>query len=103
VLAENFPDIKIYWIVEESEEEIYATNDKEGKYFSDRFYVDTCIDGDYQMNYFTNEESMYKWIADITKNRVKTPEEVKVFNADYEDSEGVDENFIYIHKFDICN
>ena len=103
VLTENFPDIKIYWVVEESGEGIYATNDKEGKYFPDRFYVDACIDGEYQMDYFANEESMYKWIADITKNRVKTPEEVEVFNADYEDSAAEDENFIIIHKFEVMD
>ena len=102
-LAENFPDIKIYWVVEESGEEIYATNDKEGKYFPERFYVDACIDGEYKTEYFEKEESMYKYIADITKNRVKTPKEVEVFNADYEDSEEVDENFIYIHKFEVMD
>ena len=101
LLKQKFPDIKVYWVVDEPGEEIYATNDKKGKYFPERFYVDACIDGEYKTEYFEKEESMYKYVADITKNRVKTPEEVEAFNADYEDSEGVDENFIYIHKFEV--
>lgn len=103
VLMENFPDVKIYYCVEEPGIEIYATNDKEGTYFSERYYVDACIDGEYQMDYFSNEESMYKWIADVTKNRVKTPEEVNVFNDDYEDSDGADENFIHIYEFEVID
>ena len=45
VLEKEFPDIKVYYNVIEEGEEIYATNDKEGKYFTDRFIVDTCING----------------------------------------------------------
>lgn len=101
LLKQKFPDITIYWIVEEQGCEIYCTNDKEGKYFSDRYWVDTCIDGDYQSEYFKTEEAVYKWLANITNNRVKNDEDVESFNSDYEDSEACDENFIYIHKFDI--
>jgi hypothetical protein len=44
---------------------------------------------------------MYKWLYKITCGRVNSEEKVEEFNADYEDSDTRDENFIYIHKFKI--
>ena len=101
VLMETFPDIKVYWVVEEPGMEIYQTNDKEGKYFKDRFYVDTCIEGNYQSEYFIYKSSVFKWLHDITNGRVKSEQDVEKFNSEYEVSDSMDENFIYIHEFEI--
>jgi hypothetical protein len=101
VLEENFHNIKVFYVVEEPGEEIYATNDKEGKYFPNRYYVDTCIDGSYESEYFTTKEAALSWLSDITFGRVKTEEDIELFNADYEDSEEPDENFISFHEFEI--
>jgi hypothetical protein len=76
--------------------EIYFTNDREGKYFKDRFYVDTCIDNDYKDEYFETEKDALEWIAEITKGKVSTKEEVDKFNEEC----GEDE-FILVHKFEI--
>lgn len=100
VLEENLP-VKVYYIVEESGEEIYATNDKDGKYFSNRFYVDTCIDNNYQSEYFQFESSVYKWLSDITDGKVKSKEDVKAFNDLHEELVDDDNNFIYIHEFKV--
>jgi hypothetical protein len=101
LLRLKFPDITVYWIVEECGMEIYCTNDKEGKYFSDKYWVDTAQDGVYQSEYFKTEEAMYKWLSEITNGRVKNKEDVEAFNSDYEDSCAEDENFIYIHEFEV--
>jgi hypothetical protein len=103
LLMQKFPDIKVYWIVEESGCEVYCTNDKEGKYFSDRYFVDTAQDNIYNSEYFKTEESMYGWLDKITNGRVKSKEDVEKFNSDYEDSGTDDENFIYIHEFEIVD
>lgn len=102
-LMSIFPDIKVYWITEEPGMAVYQTNDKEGKYFKDRFYVDTCIDNadtytdnDYKDEYFETEKDAYEWIAEITKGKVSTKEEVDKFNEEC----GEDE-FILVHKFEI--
>ena len=96
VLEENFPDIKVYWTTEESGCEVYATNDKEGKYFSDRVYVDTCINGNYQMDYFTSEDTAYAWLGKITNGKVTNKEQAEAFNA-----EGHEEDFISVHLYEI--
>lgn len=103
VLEKNIPGIKVFYSVEEEGEEVYATNDKEGKYFPDRYYVDTCIDGDYQSEYFNTEEAVYKWLGEITNGRIASENAVEIFNSNYEDSEASDENYINIHKFEIVD
>lgn len=101
LLKKKFPKIKVYWVVEESGCEVYCTNDREGKYFPERYWVDTCIDGIYDSEYFRTEGDVYKWLDKLTYGRVKSKEDVEKFNADYEDSEASDENFIYIHEFEV--
>ena len=101
LLEKQFPDIKVYWIVEECGMEIYCTNDKEGKYFPERYWVDTAIDDIYNSEYFETEEQVYKWLDKLTYGRVKCEEDVEKFNADYEDSGTEDENFIYVHEFKV--
>lgn len=101
LLEAQFPDVKVYWIVEESGMEIYCTNDKDGKYFPERYWVDTCIDAIYNSEYFKTEEAVYKWLDKLTYGRVKSKEDVLKFNSDYEDSGTDDENFIYVHEFEI--
>ena len=103
LLRQKFPDIKVYWIVEESGCEVYCTNDKEGKYFSTRYWVDTAQDDIYQSEYFKTEEAMYKWLSKITNGRVKSAEDVEEFNSDYEDACEEDENFICIHEFEVVD
>ena len=100
LLEMNFPDIKVYYFVEEG---IYATNDKEGKYFKNRFYADCCIDGEYFSEYFMHESDMFKWLYRITDGRVDTMEKADAFNEEYEDSEDSDDNFIFIYKCSIVD
>lgn len=93
----GFPNIKVYYCTEESEDEVYATNDKEGKYFPMRFYVDTCIDNNYNSDYFIKEEKVYSWLSKITEDKIKSSEDVEKFNEDNENTD----DFINIYEFKI--
>lgn len=95
LLVPKFPDIKIYWTVQEDDGEVYCTNDKEGKYFPERVYVDVCYNGDYYSEYFLDEESALKWLSKITKNKICTKEDIEKFNEDMKDSD----DFIYVHYY----
>lgn len=101
LLIQKFPDIKVYWVVEEPGCEIYCTNDREGKYFPERYWVDTAQDDIYDSEYFKTEEAMYKWLNE--KYGVKSKEEVEAWNTDYEATGDECENFIYIHEFEIVD
>lgn len=100
ILMENFKDVKVYWITEEEGMGIFATNDKDGKYFPQRFYVDTCIAGDYNSDYFKEKKDVYRWLSKITKGTIKTQEDVNVFNSEREEDY---DNFIYIHEFKVID
>ena len=101
LIRQKFPDIKVYWTVEESGCDVYCSNDKEGKYFPDRFYADICVDGDYYSEYFVSEDSLFKWLSNITHREINSFDDIEEFNSDYEDSCEDDENFINVHIFDV--
>ena len=101
LLEKHFTDIKVYWVVEELGCEVYCTNDKEGKYFPERYWVDTCIDGGYESEYFETEEQALNWLADLTSGEVSTMNDVDEFNNRAERQCKDEDNFIHIHKFDI--
>ena len=103
LLEAKFPEIKVYWIVEESGCDVYATNDKEGKYFPERYYVELSLDDQIEMEYFKTEEDMFQWLFKKTDGRVKNWQNVDDFNSDYEDEALDDENYIIIHQFDVCD
>lgn len=101
VLKLKFPDIKVFWQVEEFGNCVFCTNDTEGKYFPDRWYCELCQDDFCDMEYFIKEESMYKWLSEKTNGRVHDAESVEKFNADYEETGDDCENYIIIHECDI--
>ena len=103
LLKNHFPDIKVYWVVEESGMGLYGTNDKEGKYFPEMSYVDTCSDGNYDAEYFTYKSDAFKWLHDLTNGRVNSEETLQKFNDEYEESQNDLDNFILLHEFRVVD
>lgn len=101
ILGKLLPDIKIYWIVESIEDEVFATNDKEGKYFNSMYIADAYIGNTDYYEYFETEESLYSWISKLTNGKVNTPEKVEKFNDRAEDK-GLDD-YIHIFKIEIVD
>lgn len=101
VLEKDIPGIKVYYHVEDPDDEIFATNDREGKYFTDRYYVDTCVDGEYASEYFETEDEMYEWLNNSTDGKVNSPEKIEEFNDRAEDK-GLDD-YIHIFKIEIVD
>jgi len=99
VLERNIHDIKVYWYVEEENMAIYGTNDKEGKYFPARFYVDTCINNNYQSEFFNTEESAFQWLSDLTQGKIKSVAGIEAFNEQAEDSD----DFIAFHTIKVLD
>lgn len=97
VLAQLMPELTIYYIVEEPGCEVYATNDAEGKYFPERFYVDAYVNGDYQSEYFDTEEQAMTYVANLLGKQEVSKNELENWNECHEE----DDNFIYIHEFEI--
>ncbi len=95
LLAKLMPELTIYYIVEECGCEVYATNDCDGKYFTESYYVDICIDGDYFSEYFDTEKQVLAYVAQLLKKEAVTMAEIDEWNEIQDDSE----NYIYVHEF----
>ena len=97
LLERQFPDIKVYWSTEEIDNNFFATNDVNGKYFSDKYYVDTCIHGNYAFDYFESMESAYRWLDKISEGEVKNEEDIDEFNNKY----GNTDDYINVYEYQI--
>ena len=95
LLAKLIPELTIYYIVEECGCEVYATNDCDGKYFTESYYVDICIDGDYFSEYFDTEKQVLAYVAQLLKKESVTMKEIDEWNEEQDDNE----NYIYVHEF----
>ena len=95
LLVKLMPELTIYYIVEECGCEVYATNDCNGKYFTDTYYVDACIDGDYFNDYFNTEEQVLSYVAQLLKKESVTMKDIDEWNEEQDDNE----NYIYVHEF----
>lgn len=93
--------VKVFYSVEEEGEGIYATNDKKGKYFNDKYYIDICIDGDYNSEYFTTDGEALKWLYATTNGKVKDWYDIDKFNEEHENNNTDENNFIFVHEFKI--
>lgn len=97
-----FPGMKIYYIEEESGCEIFNTNDSEGIYFKDRYYLDGFDDSEY----FETLEEAAKYVKDIVGYDVEADFDVidKALNAYMEEHEEDDPDCYYsFHEFKEVN
>ena len=88
-LEKHYQDMSVYFCVEEEGEEIYATNDINGKYFKFRYMVNSCIDGVDEWEYFNTSEEALQYIANrleidsLTISQLETWQENHVNEDDY--------------------
>lgn len=100
-LMEAFSDIKVYYCTVEENCAVYATNDREGKYFEYRWHVDACIKGNYLYEDFVDKDSAYRWLSDNTDGKIKNEKDVEEFNSNADVSDTLDEDYISIHEYSI--
>ena len=78
LLKQLIPNITIYYLVIETDDNVFATNDTQSKYFSERFYVDSFINGDYYSEYFSTEKETMKYIAKILEKKEISKEDISI-------------------------
>ena len=98
LLRTLMPKLTVYFIVEEPGCEVYATNDADGKYFSERFYVDACVNGNYESDYFETEKQAMAYAAKLIGKDKVSKAKLESWNEDHDD----DDDFIYVHEFEIA-
>ena len=89
-LKEKFPEITVYFVTEEQGCSVFETNDKEGKYFTDRYFAEANLDPIYNYDYFQTKDEALRYLSNMTDGRVKTEEDIDKFNEDeYENNHSV--------------
>lgn len=97
-----FPGMKIYYIEEESGCEIFNTNDSEGIYFKDRYYLDGFDDSEY----FETLEQAVEYVKEIVGHDIEaTFTAIDNALSDYvEEHEEDDPDCYYsFHEFKVCD
>lgn len=89
ILQANFPDIEIYWIVEEPGCGIYVTNDDGGRYFPERYRLEWSEDeGDsFDVEYFTTYDDLWKFLRE--KLNIQNKNELQ------------DNDYVWVSKFEV--
>ena len=65
VIREKFnDDFGIEYCSEEPGMSIYINTDVEGFFFPDRYYLDSCINDEYETEYFETKQEVLLWIKD---------------------------------------
>ena len=102
LVCEKFLSLRYFYQSEEPGMVEYRTNDREGKYFPDRYIADICTaDGEYFCEYFTDLSSLFGWLEEIAEQPVKSLQEV---DALVEEWEKVNEDaFGNIHEYQITD
>lgn len=95
LLERHFEDMKVYYIVEEEGCEVFATNDDEGRYFPERFLVNSCIDGDNAWEYFETEKEALSYIAGLLGREFITAGELEAWQKDHEGGD----DYIHFHEY----
>lgn len=83
----------IYYVAEESGMEIYETNDREGKYFSSKYLVES----DDESMYFDTFEKLQEYLESIFGTKPHNYMEVETLVDQYNEDEG----YLNLHKFKI--
>lgn len=102
LVMKKFPSLHYYFQAEEPGMEIYETNDEDGTYFPDRYFLDACTpDEEYFSEYFETEEDAFEWLEEEVGKPIKTREDVKALDTEWGDK--CDNAFCYLHKFEVVN
>ena len=100
MVCKKYPTLSYFYRSEEPGMALYFTNDKEGRYFQDRFVVELCThEEEYYTEYFPDLQSMYEWLEDIRDMQVQSMQDVdaivKQWQKEYADA------YCHIHEYKI--
>jgi len=92
-----YPSLEIYYSAEEDMMGVFITNDKDGRYFKDRFRVE--YDCDYE--YFKSIEGVCTYVSGIIGKEVKTRKEMESAINDWNEDTEDDDRMIYFNAYEV--
>ena len=103
-ICKKFPSIKYYYSAEEPMMGEFYTNDKEGKYFPDRYQIDLCTPKEeYENEYFQTLADALKWLSDnyCPNNPLHSEEDVDTLDNKWREES--DEAFITLNTYRVLD
>lgn len=98
LICRKYPSIRYYFQSEEPGMVEYLTNDKEGKYFKDKYCVDVYTpEKEFKHKHFLDEQSLYKWLGDILGTIVTSADDIEKQNKRWYDTGS--SAFCHIYEF----
>lgn len=102
LVCEKYPTLRYYYRSEEPGNALYCTNDREGRYFTDRFYVDVRTpDEECCSEYFSDLHIAFEWLEGILDARIQSRQDIDAMIAQWQ-KDGADA-YCYINEFQILN
>lgn len=98
LFQQRYPNLRIYYSTEEPGMEIYQTNDLDGKYFPDRYIIDTESDGP---EYFTDLSDAAVYAQALTGLEVEASVESIRTAIDRWINDDPDLRWASFHSFDV--
>jgi hypothetical protein len=99
-IEKAFPSIKVYYRDQESGCERYCTNDSNGDFFTDRFFLDNYEGGEY----FENLPDACEYMTKLLGREVNTVAEIEAGIEEYlEEHEDDDDVWMSFHEFEIVD
>lgn len=98
-IEQQYPGSKIYYQVEESGCLVYGTNDKEGKYFPERYMLDYYDGCDYFYNIDEAAEYIGQRLLDMEIEH--TVESIEKAIDDWLEEHDDEKDWMSFHKFDV--
>lgn len=96
----KYPTLRYFYQSEEPGMAMYWTNDREGKYFTDRFYVDVCTsEEEYYTEYFADLKDVYDWLEDISDMQVQSMKDVQAVVEQWQKE--YDDAYCHIREYQI--
>ena len=93
----RFKNIYVYWSLVEEFCHFLMTNDFEGTYFNERFFVDACVNDECHSNFFTCKEDAYAFLREISG--CVDDEDIANFNEKNKDTD----EYIFVHEYDVAD
>lgn len=98
LVCKKFQSLRYYYQSEELGMAEYRTNDREGKYFPDKYVLDLCMpDKKYIYEYFTDFANLLKFFEEISGQPVKSEQDIKMVVEQWKVKN--EDAFCYVNKF----
>lgn len=100
LVRRKFPSLTYYYLAENPENGYFCTNDAEGKYYPERYFVNIWTDkDDCYTEYFTDMASICACLEKISGVPVRSEQDIKSLEKRWQDDNY--DAFICVHEFTV--